>query len=145
MSKLASPEQRIVLGRRLALARESTGLTQSEFATSLGLNLRAYGNYERGEREAPLALLQALHAVHDFDPVWLLAGPGDTPLRSATRVVNVALVERITRTIDASLAAVGKRLKPASRLRLIEVAYAHCAQIGELDDQVIEKLMAVAA
>lgn len=134
-----------MLGRRLALARESTGLTQAEFAMSLGLNLRAYGNYERGEREAPLALLQALHTVHDFDPVWLLAGPGDTPLRCAARVIDVSLVERIARTIDECLATAGKRLKPASRLRLIEVAYAHCAQMGEMDDQVIEKLMAVAA
>ena len=41
----------------LKKARKSAGLSQAEMAEKLGLNLRTYGSYERGERDLSTSLL----------------------------------------------------------------------------------------
>jgi len=85
MSSISSPESNKDLGRRLQAVRATTGLSQGEFAASLGLSLRAYANYERGEREMAVAVFRALFEVHGIDPAWLLVGPGDRPVMAPRR------------------------------------------------------------
>lgn len=54
--------------------RAQRRLSQKKFAEKLGVSLRAYQNYERGEREVPAALIRALFEAFQIDPVWLLTG-----------------------------------------------------------------------
>ena len=70
MSKLSNDDQNIASGRRLVAIREESGLTQEEFADRLGLSLRAYANYERGEREIPTALFRAKLPYASVSAFW---------------------------------------------------------------------------
>ena len=45
---------------KLKEARQNANLSQAELAEKLGLNLRTYGSYERGERDVSTALLRQI-------------------------------------------------------------------------------------
>lgn len=83
MSRLSTAADNTGMGKRLQAIRAMTGLSQGVFARKLGLSLRAYANYERGEREIPVAMFRALHKTYGIDPIWLLDGPGDQPVKAA--------------------------------------------------------------
>ena len=144
MSSIATSNDNAALGRRLVAVRATTGLSQGGFATSLGLSSRAYANYERGEREMPVALFRALYETYGIDPVWLLDGPGDQPVKAATRTMDFPLVDSIIRWIDAELARTHKKLRPQARLRVLKAAYALSAETGRLDAAGLTELLAVA-
>ena len=61
---------------RVGYVREHFSLSQSEMAQRIGMSLRAYQNYERGDREIPVALVHALYVEFKVDPTWLLTGLG---------------------------------------------------------------------
>lgn len=46
------------IGRNLKSLREANGYTQEQVATYLGINRSAYANYETGDREAPIEVLE---------------------------------------------------------------------------------------
>ena len=144
MSSIANPGDNAAFGRRLAAVRATTGLSQTAFAETLGLSLRAYANYERGEREAPVALFRGLFEQHGIDPIWLLSGTDDVPQKAAVRTTDFALVERITRQIDARLAALRKKMKPEQRVRVLRALYALSLERGQLSDSEVEQVMSVA-
>lgn len=48
----------IIVGHNLKSLREANNLTQNQVATYLGINRSAYANYEAGEREAPIEILE---------------------------------------------------------------------------------------
>ena len=99
MSKLSTEEDKLLLGLRLMTIRTSSGLTQFEFADRLGLSPRAYANYERGEREMPVALFKSLCDSFRIDPLWLLVGPGEEPDHIGNRRVDLDLLEEIINII----------------------------------------------
>ncbi len=74
MSKLARDSEKKEFGERLLRVRLWVGQVQDEFALTLELAPRAYGNYERGEREMPSSLLLRIYQLYKVDPVWLLTG-----------------------------------------------------------------------
>ena len=47
-----------MIGRNLKVMREANDLTQEQMASYLGIGRSAYANYEAGEREAPLEVLE---------------------------------------------------------------------------------------
>lgn len=61
---------------RVKYVRVHFSLSQAAMAQHVGMSLRAYQNYERGEREVPVALVHALYSEFKIDPVWLLTGIG---------------------------------------------------------------------
>ena len=61
---------------RVKIVRAYFALSQTEMAKRVGISLRAYQNYERGEREIPIGLIHALYEAFRVDPVWLLTGLG---------------------------------------------------------------------
>lgn len=144
MSSISTPPENVALGERLVAVRATTGLSQAAFAESLGLSLRAYANYERGEREMPVALFRALYEVYGVDPVWLLDGPGEHPLKAATRTMDFGLADNIIQWVDTELARAHKHVKPAMRLRLLKAAYALSAEKGRLDATGMAQLLKVA-
>lgn len=52
-----------VIGRNLKVLREANDLTQEQMASYLGIGRSAYANYEAGDREAPLAVLEGAAAL----------------------------------------------------------------------------------
>lgn len=52
-----------VIGRNLKVLREANDLTQEQMASYLDIGRSAYANYEAGEREAPLEVLEKSAAM----------------------------------------------------------------------------------
>lgn len=145
MSSIATASQNVAMGSRLASVRAATGLSQNTFATGLGLSPRAYANYERGEREAPVAVLRTLLELHDIDPVWMLMGPEADPVHVADRRLNMAILEAVVRVVEDGLHRAGKNLKPDKKARLIRLAYERSTRAGEADTRAIRDLLSLAA
>lgn len=51
-------KQTNVVGSNLKALREANGYTQEQVASFLGVQRSAYANYETGDREAPIELLE---------------------------------------------------------------------------------------
>lgn len=145
MSKLSTHEGNLAIGQRIAAIRANSGLSQNEFAESVGLSPRAYGNYERGEREMPVALFKILCESYSIDPVWLLTGPGLEPIRVTTRRVDGELLETLIRMIEEWLIKNRRALKPDKKARLIRLAYEHCSESGQIDGAHLKDMLSLAA
>lgn len=145
MSKIAIPRHNLQLGRRLTAVRTAAGTSQGAFAESLGLSLRAYANYERGEREMPVALYRALYERYGIDPIWLLEGPGEQPVRASSRLVDMTLAEQVIDEVDRRLKTIHKRIRPEARRRILKAVYALSAERGELvEPSELDQLLFVA-
>ena len=51
-------EEKMVVGRNLKALREANGYTQEQVANFLGIGRSAYANYEAGERETPMEVME---------------------------------------------------------------------------------------
>lgn len=145
MSKLSNNDDNLIMGRRLMAIRVASGLTQSDFADKLGLSLRAYANYERGEREMPTALFRSLVDTFRIDPLWQLTGPGDDPVQVGERVLDIDLMEAVIRLIEDWLVKHRRTLKPDKKARVIRLSYEHCVAKGEIDTTHLRDLLSIAA
>lgn len=143
MSSSTSPLDKVMIGQRLAAVRARADLSQERFAESLGVSKRAYLNYERGEREAPLGLIKAVHDLYGIDVDWLMSGPDATPVDAAT-VVDFRLISQIVGEIERQLAAHGRELKDDHRARLIKALYLHSRERGNFDRDAVVGMVAVA-
>ncbi|WP_238325738.1 helix-turn-helix domain-containing protein [Paraburkholderia sprentiae] len=119
--------------------REHFGLSQDKMARQLGLSLRAYANYERGERAIPIELLRGLYEQFSVDPVWLLSGDGnmildrDVRYRLDQKTLDGVLVsvERIEQRLEAPLDA-------KKKARLIGLLYEQCQLLRESAEQILK-------
>lgn len=145
MSKLSNDGDNLVLGRRLTAIRLASGLTQADFAARLGLSLRAYANYERGEREMPTALFRSLTEIFNIDPLWQLTGPGEEPVLIGSRVLDINLLESVIQLVEDWLTKHRRTLKPDKKARVIRLGYEHCVVKGEIDATHLREMLSLAA
>lgn len=96
------------IAHRLKSVRADSGLSQDDFAAQLGISLRAYQTYERGERELSLGALDRLFAVFRINPVWLLQGDGAAPRRLLTLDALAALMVDLHRAFEKPIALSGQ-------------------------------------
>lgn len=61
-----------MIGKRLRQLRNTTGMSQQEFADSLGLPQTTYSNYERDVADPPFDVLTKIGRLYDVDMNWLL-------------------------------------------------------------------------
>ncbi|WP_175684606.1 helix-turn-helix domain-containing protein [Burkholderia anthina] len=125
--------------RRVVQVRQHLDLSQEKMARQLGLSLRAYANYERGERAVPVELLRALYEQFSVDPVWLLTGDGQMVL---DRDVRYRLQQK---TLDNVMEAIGRveqrllvPLDAKKKARLIGLLYEQCQLLGESADEILK-------
>lgn len=145
MSKLSNNGDNLVLGQRLMAVRLARGLTQADFAEKLGLSLRAYANYERGEREMPTALFRSLCEIFNVDPLWQLTGPGEDPVLIGSRVLDLELLEGVILLVEEWLATHRRALKPHKKARVIRLGYEHCVAQGKIDATHLREMLSIAA
>lgn len=125
--------------QRVAQVREHFDLSQDRMARQLGLSLRAYANYERGERAMPLELLRALYEQFSVDPVWLISGDGNMIL---DRDVRYRLDQKTLDSVLVAVARIEQRLEVAldakKKARLIGLLYEQCHLLGESAEQILK-------
>lgn len=145
MSKLSNETSDREMGLRLTAIRDRSGLTQFEFAERLGLSPRAYGNYERGEREVPVALFKMLFDQFRIDPTWLLSGPDLEPMYTGMRRLDVELLQSVIQLVDGWLTKHKRTMKPEKKARVISLAYEHCVEEGKVDSAHLVEMLSLAA
>jgi transcriptional regulator with XRE-family HTH domain len=67
------------IGGRIRAVRHQAGLTQQEFARTLGFSKRAVASWERGTAEPSVSVLPALRRTYGVDLDWLVMGDGTLP------------------------------------------------------------------
>lgn len=66
---------------RIKLLRKSLKLSQTDFANSLGLTMRAIQKWEAGSVEVKLSSLKLLEQVFNINIDWLINGKGEMFLK----------------------------------------------------------------
>ncbi|EMH9510298.1 helix-turn-helix domain-containing protein [Providencia rettgeri] len=107
--------------RRVAAARNSLGLTQSELAKKVGVVTRQIAAYEGGEARPRINALNNLAAALGTTPEWLASGVGEAPDIARVRsTITLPLIPVITFVQAANLSSgddvVGYDYIPAPRL-----------------------------
>ena len=144
MSAISSPEHNKSVGERLGALRTAQGLNQTQMAEQLDVVLRAYQNYERGEREIPSTLILRLVQRFDADPVWILNGPGLTPQRLSMRT-NFDLLEKVVESIESWQVSREVTLEPAKKAKLIRTLFQHFLKQGAIDAEHLSNTMSLVA
>lgn len=98
------------IGARLAITRNETGLSQTEMAKELGVSLRAYHSYEKGDRGLPVEALVMLHEKFDSDVNWILLGT-----KSARIEHDIDALEEFETSLDRFLTDQGIKIKSEKR------------------------------
>ncbi|MBR8030098.1 helix-turn-helix transcriptional regulator [Burkholderia cenocepacia] len=125
--------------QRVSQVREHFELSQEKMARQLGLSLRAYANYERGQRAVPVELLRALYEQFLVDPVWLMTGDGNMIL---DRDVRYRLDQKTLDGVLVAVARIEQRLETPldakKKARLIGLLYEQCQLLGESAEQILK-------
>ncbi|WP_288829464.1 helix-turn-helix transcriptional regulator [uncultured Paraburkholderia sp.] len=129
---MSSATDRTGYSHRLALVREHLELSQEKMAGRLGASLRAYANYERGERAIPIELVRALYEKCAVDPVWLLTGEGGMLLDRDVRFrLDQRTLEAVVATVERIEKRLGSPLVTKRKARLTGLLYEQCQLLGE--------------
>ena len=124
MGMLSSMTERFSYHERVAIVRSHLGLSQTVMAERVGLSLRAYQNYERGEREIPVVLVHALYQAFQIDPVWLLTGEGSMiAAAEARKCLDQPLLDRVVAAVEQFESGLKKPLSVEHKSRLIGLLY----------------------
>lgn len=125
--------------QRIAQVREHLELSQEKMAAQLGTSLRAYANYERGERAIPIELLRALYEQFSVDPVWMLTGDGNMIL---DRDVRYRLDQKTLDSVLVAVARIEQRLELSldakKKARLIGLLYEQCQLLGDSAEEILK-------
>ena len=133
MGMLSSMNETFPYHERVGLVRAHFALSQTVMAQRLGISLRAYQNYERGEREVPVALVHALYAEFRVDPVWLLTGEGSMMLAEDQRKrLDQTLLDRVVEAVEKFEAGLKKPLSVEHKSRLIGLLYEKSQLLNEV-------------
>lgn len=86
-------DERLVIARNIKLMREASGFTQDNVADFLGVKRSTYSNYETGDRELPLGLMEKLADLYGCDAYSLYEEDADvmeSMLATAFRVNDLS-------------------------------------------------------
>lgn len=136
---------------RLVGIRSYFELSQTEMAEKCGVSLRAYRNYEYGEREPTITVIISLYQNLKISPIWLLAGGG--PMIEAVgneRNIDPELLRQIIDAVEAFSLSLSKPLKSDHKSELITLLYTKARLITEvtgerLDNERLEKMLSLVA
>ena len=82
------------LGGRIAQARRFSGMTQQDFADTLGVSKNTLQNWEHDVNEASITGVRNIAQLTGFPLLWLIEGDG-TPPRRVSQVTTQSRPPRI--------------------------------------------------
>lgn len=131
------------IGERLREERVRLGMNQDDFAEVGGVQRRAQGNYERGER-APDADYLARIAERGADVLFIVTG-----VRALTERDLDADLDRYGKaweTLEMALEAAGRELSPAKKRKAVDALFkASKAEIAMDQSKLTELVLQLAA
>lgn len=104
--------------------RKQVGLSQADFASSIGMSPRAYANYERGDREASPAVLLAIWDTYRIDPMWILTSSEQPPPSPDIRYVDTVILQQVHELVEEFLQERKRTLASKPKAQLITFLYA---------------------
>ncbi|MEM1273691.1 MAG: helix-turn-helix transcriptional regulator [Pseudomonadota bacterium] len=115
-------DENSTFGDRLAAARDSAGLSQSELARRAGVRVSSIRSWENDQSEPRANTLQRVSGILGVSLMWLLAGEGDGVLsvveETPDDLRDVLLEIRALRTDHARIAERLGRLEKRLRLSM---------------------------
>jgi transcriptional regulator with XRE-family HTH domain len=93
------------IGERLSEIREGLRFSQADFASELGISLRAYQSYERTERELPFSVAIELYRKFQVNPIWLALGIEGGSRRALSPEDAAALCSELYESWEKALSA----------------------------------------
>jgi transcriptional regulator with XRE-family HTH domain len=141
MARRATINERPDPADRLAQIRKDVGLSQAEFAASLGMPLNTYANYERGVRELPFGLAEALWRVYSIDPVWLW---NEDVAPHYGRNVDAELLETVVESLAKHLESSSAPLKPKALAQAVSALYTLSVEHGPMGEDGIATVVRMA-
>ncbi len=85
-------KENTIVAKNIKLMREISDFTQEKVADFLGIKRSAYANYETGDRELPLSLMEKLADLYGCDAILMYAEDSnvvENMLTTAFRVDNL--------------------------------------------------------
>jgi transcriptional regulator with XRE-family HTH domain len=64
-------DMKTIISKNLKKLREINGYTQDQIANYLKINRSTYSNYESGDRETPIQILEKIADLYGYDLIWL--------------------------------------------------------------------------
>lgn len=130
---MSSKNEHNLCHERISTARSHLGFSQAEMAAQVGLPLRSYQNYERGERETPVVLVRALYQLFRISPIWLLTGQGTmlAPLEQSPRP-DTALLQQVIEAVEKFSSDLPQQLSIDHKSRLIALLYEKSLLLSEV-------------
>lgn len=128
---MSSTYEDSAVGERLSEIRSDERLTQQQFANALGLPLRTYQNYERGERPITKDLIIALISKYRVHPAWLLLGEGEKKGKTSEKpncLINLQVLMLVGSALKHAAEEDEKMKRYSSSLNMIGHIYNNVAQ-----------------
>lgn len=121
------------LYERLVAVRGHLHLSQSEMAEKIGISLRAYQNYERGEREAPVILVRAFYERFNVSPIWLLTGQGNMlEGNGSNERLDTGLLQQVIEAVENFSANLPRSISIDHKSQLIALLYEKSRLLSEV-------------
>ncbi len=91
-------KENLIVAKNIKLMRETANFTQEKVADFLGIKRSAYANYETGDRELPLSLMEKLADLYGCDAILMYSEDSsvvENMLTTAFRVDNLTADDMI--------------------------------------------------
>tara|TARA_R110001592_G_scaffold91274_1_gene267350 strand:- start:3415 stop:3861 length:447 start_codon:yes stop_codon:yes gene_type:complete len=130
---MSSKFEDVAYHERICFTRTHLGLSQAEMAGQVGIPLRTYQNYERGEREASLTLVRALHDIFNVSPLWLLCNKGEmfVVTEPYQRFDNM-LLQQVVEAVEKFTTGLPQSISTDHKARLITLLYEKSLILSEV-------------
>ncbi|UED81042.1 helix-turn-helix domain-containing protein [Lysinibacillus sp. CD3-6] len=102
------------LGDRLRMARQKSGLKQTQVKERTNINNKTLSGYENNVSEPDMNTLATLTELYDVSYKWLLTGEGDMNIPSRIEKKKSSLTEKDERDIGKRMAKIKKDLLEGS-------------------------------
>lgn len=91
------------IGTRIKELRNLLNLSQTEFATNIGLKQAAIGLYENDQRTVPDTTVLLISQVYNVSPEWLRTGQGEMLVQNADSLIDQLSAEYHLDGIDRAI------------------------------------------
>ncbi len=124
------------IGERLQSFRNQKGLSQKVMSEVLGVSMRTYQNYERGERSITKEFICSFCEYFNVSSDWLLSGHAQV-----AESLDWDRLESIISAIEAILEKESLKLESAKKVKLISLFYKLSNETGALSQDTVHDML----